>query len=164
MKNIFEFINKSIESGDMCKDGVAMVRQANTRKSMFDAALSAKGVEFLCEMKMKGKGVESSDIMRDFNQFVNGNYVRTRRYSSRMYCKYKGAILADANLIMVQDCEITISVPRTMICEIHVCGESYVNVKGDGKAAIVAWGDEDSVKVHTVGKNFKVLRKTSEEK
>lgn len=162
MKNILDFINRKIESGEMCKDGIAMVNHANTRKSIFDAATSAKGVEFLCEMKMKGDGLDSSDIMRDFNQFVNGNYVRDERYRSRMYCKFKGAALCDANLLMVQDCEMKISVPKTMICEIHVCGESYVEIVGEGKAAIVAWGDEEHVKIHTSGQNFKVLRKTAD--
>lgn len=138
--------HRNAQAEGICADFDERWKKSHTKKELIDMALDVKGADYLCDAIAKGWGIDSIELKKNFEQFINGVYKpRMKGYTSEMYCCYKGAILAETTLITVIDSNITINIPRYHICEIFATGKCKLEIKGEGQCTVVAYGDYDNV-------------------
>lgn len=153
-----QYLNNAKEH-NMCSEYVEKWRKCKSDKQIIDMALSAKAMDFICDSIAKGWGIDPDVINTRFAGFINGRY-RSHQdgYTSEMYCQYKGDITVRTTALLIIDCEATITVPKERICEIYVCGNSIVNVIGDGRCVVVKYG-VDSKNISIDCNSYKVIDK-----
>lgn len=130
----------------ICDEYIEIWEGCGSKKQLMDMALGVKAVDYLCDAIAKGWGISAIEICKKFNPFINGKYVLDNGdYTSAMYCKYQGAIICETTLLTLIECNIDIIVPKYHICEIYACGKCKINIKGEGQALVVTYGNEEDV-------------------
>lgn len=138
------------EKWDACKNN----------KQIIDMAFGAKGVDYLCDTIAKGWGISPDVICERFESFINGRYISQQNgYTSKMYCKFTGNITSDTTLLCLIDCDVTINVPGSSICEIYCTGKCNVTVCGYGRAAFICYGNPDDIVITGTCDNMKRINK-----
>lgn len=91
---IQEWLNTLLEKGLVCEQYAQKIECASSKAQLINLLLDANGASFLCEMDAKGFPLPYETILRDFNRFVNGNYIASYQnskgngYTSSFYCCY----------------------------------------------------------------------------
>ena len=91
-----EWINKVIKSGNLCSGYSSKVTSSKSKLQIVRIVLDANGVSYLPEMDAKGFPLPYDTILREFKNYINGNYTaqfsndKGHGYSSSIYCCYSG--------------------------------------------------------------------------
>lgn len=147
------------------KDGLCIeyAEKWDTRKSnkqIMDLALEAKGVDYVCDAIAKGWGISPDYIKNRFGSYINGKYIFDNgAYDSEMYCGYSGKIKCRTTLLTLIDCDVEVEVPEYYLCEIYATGHTNIRLTGRGRAAMVCYGEDKDVKIHTDSTSFKRVQK-----
>lgn len=137
IREVEEFLRRSHAHTPACKEYASMVYRCKSVKELFDTALDIQSVEFVSKAIDDGWCIDSADIQRIFNAYVNGKYVREKDgYKSVMYCNYCGEAVVEQTVVFVIDSEITLFLPDYAICKVFIAGCSNVHFKGGGTAFI----------------------------
>lgn len=107
-----EWINKVIQSGNLCSGYTGKVSSANSKLQLVRIVLDANGVSYLPEMDAKGFPLPYDTILKEFKNYINGNYTamfsndKGHGYSSSLYCCYAGGneINVDSTLSVYLGC------------------------------------------------------------
>ena len=89
-----EWINKVIQSGNLCSGYSNKVSSSKSKLQIVRIVLDANGVSYLPEMDEKGFPLPYDTILREFKNYINGNYIaqfsndKGHGYSSSIYCCY----------------------------------------------------------------------------
>ena len=142
--------HRNAQKEGICADFEERWKKCDSKKGLIDMALDVKGADYLCDAIAKGWGISPIEITNQFSQFINGVYKpRMKGYTSEMYCRYKGSILAETTLITVIESNMTINIPQYHICEIFATGNCELEITGKGQCTIVSYGNYDDVIVKT---------------
>ena len=162
MVNLEQF-RANAEKEGICENYALLWDKAGSKKQLMDIALSAQGADYLCYSIAKGWGLSSNEIISRFNRYINGAYTyeAPSGYTSVLYCKYYGAIDAEDTLVILIDCDATISVPDWAICSIYATGITNVSIIGGGRVRLIAYGDPANVTIESVSEDcrLKVIHK-----
>lgn len=142
-------------------------------QDIMDMALSAQGIEFVCDGCAFGWGLTQEYILKKFGDYINGRYQRNMGgYTSEMYVEAKGEITLRSTLNLLVGCNCTIVVPERHICKVYVCNSSVrldckghceVYVYGDGCEVIVADGLHSDVTLYKEHKSHWVKEECQED-
>lgn len=160
MVNLEQFRANADREG-VCEKYALLWDKAGSKKQLMDIALSAQGADFLCDAIAKDWGISPDEIVKKFGRYINGVYTHEAQsgYTSVLYCKYYGSIEADDTLIVLIDCDVTISVPDWAVCSIYATGLTNISIIGGGRVNLVAYGDPSKVTIESVSKDCKFKRK-----
>lgn len=138
----------------LCGKYKGMWDNAESKKSLMDIALDANGVEFLCEACTDGWGLSTEFLLKEFSDYVNGNYMSNRNgYTSAMYVGYGryaemppyDGIVSTTTLTVLIDCTIFLTIPKYTVCKIYVCRGCDIEIKCSGKCDIYVYGNDTSI-------------------
>ena len=134
------WINKVIESGNLCGEYKDKVDDAKSKKQILDIVLDANGSSFLQEMQAKGMPLPYETINNEFRSYINGRYKaefkndKGNGYSSSLYCCYaEDELLIDTTLTTMLGCNTDVYIRNNDFvkiyadknCELHIsCPES----------------------------------------
>lgn len=159
MVNLEQF-RANAEKEGICESYALLWDKAGSKKQLMDIALSAQGADFLCDSIAKGWGLSPDEIVSRFKRYINGTYTyeASSGYTSVLYCQYYGAIEAEDTLVVLVDCDVTISVPDWAVCSIYATGFTNISIIGGGRVRLVAYGDPANVTVESVSEDCKFKR------
>lgn len=89
-----EWINNLIRTGNLCSGYSEKVSSSKSKLQMMRIVLDANGISYLPEMDAKGLPLPYDTILREFKNYINGNYIaqfsndKGHGYSSSIYCCY----------------------------------------------------------------------------
>ncbi len=148
------------EREGICEKYALLWDKAGSKKQLMDIAMTAQGADFLCDSIAKGWGISSDEITSRFKKYLNGVYTHEdpMGYSSVLYCKYYGAIDAEDTLVILIDCDATISVPDWAVCDIYATGLTNLSIIGGGRVRLIAYGNQADVTVESVSESCKFRR------
>lgn len=155
-----EWINTIISSGQLCSGYTDKVASAKSKLQIMRIVLDANGVNYLQEMQEKGMGLPYETILREFKNYINGNYIAEYRnergsgYTSTMYCCYSDGNRIDivttlatflgcsnvelhiaennfTHLYLDKNCDVNIFCPASARCIIDYWDGARVNVVGN---------------------------------
>lgn len=152
-----EEIEKYLEEGRrrnvLCKKYDEMLYGADTVREFFDAATGVQGIAFVCGSVRDGWFLPPSVVFKTFGRVINGQYTHQGPgYTSKMYYRYKGSVLADTTAICVIESNIGIKVPRNRNVRIYAAGECRIRIIGEGGAKLVFFGDESGLSLECENK------------
>lgn len=159
---VLDYISNIEASGLLCEEYAERVRNAKSKKRLFDLVCDANGVSWLPEMRAKGFPLEYQTIHEEFGRYINGKCkpeyespVTGGSYSSALYCQHNDVkdIVVDTTLACFLSCinEVWIqpfNVARIVVDEecflkLH-CPENakcVVEIYGKGEVAVVEGAD-----------------------
>ena len=156
---------KNASEHDLCSEFIKIWDSCKSKKQLMDMALGAKGVDFLCASIAEGWGISPESLAYDFEPFMNGRYVRDiDGYTSKMYCRFMGKVIADTTIVTLIDSEVKLEVPKSSICEVYCAGDCSIDVKGDGEVVFICYGEESSIGINGSCSNMKRINKKERDK
>lgn len=159
MVNLEQF-RANAEREGICESYTLLWDKAGSKKQLMDIAMSAQGADFLCDSIAKGWGISPSEITSRFKRYINGEYTHEAKsgYTSVLYCNYYGSIEAEDTLVILIDCDVTISIPDWAVCSIYATGKTNMSIIGGGRVRLLSYGDPSDVTVESVSKDCKFKR------
>lgn len=152
-KDLENYLNEGRRRNVLCKKYDEMLADADTVREFFDAALGVQGIEFVCKSVRDGWFLPPSVVFQTFGRVINGQYTHQGPgYTSKMYYRFKGGVLADTTAICVIESNIGIKVPRNKNVRIYAAGECKIRIIGEGGAKIVFFGDESGLSLECCDK------------
>lgn len=134
------WINKVIESGNLCVEYKAKVDDAKSKLQLMHLCLDSNGSTYLCEMQEKGYPLPYEVINKEFRSYINGRYNaefkndKGNGYTSSIYCCYaEDELLIDTTLTTMLGCNTDVYIrPNDFVkiyadknCELHIsCPDS----------------------------------------
>ena len=70
-----EWLNKVIETGNLCSSYKDKALDAKSKKALIDLCLDSNGVSYLMEMESKGISLSYETILSEFKSYLNGRYI-----------------------------------------------------------------------------------------
>ena len=141
IKMVEQYVSRSENRTPVCEKFREMLKEARSMKGVFDIALRTEGIEFICKSVEEGWSPTKQEIWDNFKPYLNGKYVHDGKYSSVMYCGFKGKVFCDKTVMCLLWCDAEIVVPKNRICMIYVAGEgSTVRVTGEGRSVVYCYG------------------------
>ena len=119
MKTMNWLKNEIMANGLLCAEYAERVRNAKSKKRLFDIVCDANGVSWLPEMRAKGFPLEYQTIHEEFGRYVNGKCkpeyespITGGSYSSALYCQYNEVkdIVVDTTLACFLSCGLGLAV------------------------------------------------------
>lgn len=150
-----DWIEDIISKGLLCDDYTNRVNSAISKKQIADIGLDANGISYLAQMAYKGYPLPYSTILKEFKNFINGNYVyesipndRGYTYKTELYVEYNNNIdvrttcvallgcktkvklkeRTVVELYLDSNCEIELDCPLSSRCRVYMYGEPIVKV------------------------------------
>ena len=164
MVNLEQF-RENARNEKICDRYAVLWDGAGSKRVLMDLALSAQGVDFVCDGIAKGWGISVDEIKRRFGRYINGKYVYEDEsgYSSVMYCGYEGSVNIETTLVVLVDSDVVLFVPDWHVCDIYATGKVSLSIVGGGRVRLIAYGDAGDVVVESVdeGCRFRRIRKNS---
>lgn len=146
IKSIESFLERAKANTPACKEYSLKVMHAKSKLDVFKAGLEIQSIEFLCKAIDEGWGLTSDEIKADFSPYINGNCVYDEKYTSELYCGFKGRINAKSTVYCLIDCDCDLNLEEEWrMCKLYVVGNSHVNIKGKGNAFIEFQGKNSVV-------------------
>lgn len=148
IKTFEEWIDKVVLADELCANYYEKVTKAVSNKRLADLATDANGMTYLCEMEAKGLALPYEVITSRFGNFINGKYIAEHinetggKYTSAIYCCYKGEIKGDITLLTLLGCDATIYVEENSIMQIYLDKNSKAKIVCplNSKALVFYWG------------------------
>lgn len=80
-------------NSNVCSQYKSRVINSHSKEDFIKLALDVNGGYFLCDMTQKGYGLPYTTILKDFKNYINGNYIaeftpKKHSFTSTMYCCY----------------------------------------------------------------------------
>ena len=123
------------DKGLICDRYLPIVLSARSRKQYMDVVLDVNGMEFLCDMSLKGDKLPYETICAEFKAYLNGRYIHTKSsasgsYTSSMYCAVKtpSEVTVNTTLTGFFGCNCYVHVPDNMACQIYVDDGSNIKL------------------------------------
>lgn len=167
-----EWINNLIGVGLLCCDYTSRVNSALSKKQLADIGLDANGISYIARMAQKGYPLPYNSLLKEFKNFINGNYIfesvpneRGYSYTSEVYVCYSDNDHVDVkttlvaflgcktkiniqertivNVYLDKNCEVEINCPLSSRCRVYLYGD----------AKVVVLSNEEKVKVIKVDEN-----------
>ena len=152
-KDLENYLNEGRRRNVLCKKYDEMLADADTVREFFDAALGVQGIGFVCESVRAGWFLPPSVVFQTFGRVIIGQYTyQGPGYTSKMYYRFKGGVLADTTAICVIESNIGIKVPRNKNVRIYAAGECKIRIIGEGGAKLVFFGDESGLSLECENK------------
>lgn len=127
-----QFIDQAHKRG-ICQEYSDKVDEACSKKELFELALQAKSMDWLCRSIADGWGLTPDYIAAQFKPFLNGRLVyHGNAYTSAMYCKNDTVDVSTTAAVLI-DCNGEVHTDR--ICELYLVN-SKVRITGKGRAII----------------------------
>lgn len=160
-----EQYRKNADEHNLCSEYVNIWDKCKSKKEIVDMALGAKGIDYLCDTIAKGWGISPDVIVSRFPTFINGRYISAQKgYNSQIYCRYKGAIVANTTITGIIDSDVEIEIPSFNICEIYVTGKCNITARGSGRAVFICYGNPEDITLDYESGRFKRLNKKERDK
>lgn len=139
---------------NLCDSYSQLWDSCHSNKQVIDMAFGVKGLDYICDSIAQGWGISPEYICERFQNFINGKYVSKQKgYTSKLYCKYKGDIVADTTTFALIDSDVNVNIPDYAICKIYCTGKCNVNLNGGGNVILICYGNpENTVVTGTCGK------------
>ena len=148
------------DKGLICERYLPMVDAARSRKQYMDAVLDVNGMEFLCDIGVKGYKLPYDVIANEFRAYMNGRYIHAKSskngsYTTVMYCSVSmpEEVTVSTTVTGLFNCRCKVFVPQNRVCQVYVDNESdielhvaesskcYVNVWAGGSVVCNGGGD-----------------------
>lgn len=151
-----EWLNKVIETGNLCSSYKDKALDAKSKKTLIDLCLDSNGASYLMEMESKGISLSYETILSEFKSYLNGRYIAEYKngkgngYSSSIYCCFtddnviniettltiilgcKSAIMVKENdfvrIYADKNCELTIMCPKSSRCIVEYWDGAKIEV------------------------------------
>lgn len=149
MVTLEEFKKNAIEHG-ISKRMLAAWNNCKTKRQLADLAMNVSSIGFLCNSIRKGWGISPDELERKFSDYINGKYSSLQKgYSTKMYCNYKGDIIADSLIIVIINSEVDIEIQDGKSCSLYCVVECSVNlINSKSRATFVfRYGEPNDIKV-----------------
>ncbi len=142
MVSLEQFKENAFSRG-ICKEFRGKWEDGLSNKRYMDMALCVKGADYLMRAYAEGWGISKDVILSRFKAFINGKYIYDNgKYTSQLYCGFKGQIKELTTLLIVIDSEVEIELPEHYMIEVCVTGkESKVIVRGGTFVRMYIYGD-----------------------
>lgn len=106
-----DWLNFVESEGKVCADYTDRIKDAKSKKDLFDFACEIGGAKFLMSMQNKGCGLSMDTIKEEFKNFINGKckpVLKSRNsddtYTSSFYCDYNEDIEVDTTVTVLLGC------------------------------------------------------------
>lgn len=157
MKELFDYKERAMTEG-ICEEYISLWDKCKNKKNIIDMACGVKAVDYLLDSIAKGWGLDSSFIENSFDSFINGRYVSAQKgYSSEMYCRYEGKIIARTTILTLIDCNCEVYIPKNFSCTIYVSKNCNVVTRGEGKCVCVCYGN--GIRINFNNRQYKRINK-----
>lgn len=143
--------NEIMANGLLCSEYAERVRNAKSKKQLFDACADANGVSFLAEMREKGHPLAYETIGEDFSRYINGKYKPSfstplgGEYTSAIYCQANDVkdIVVDTTLACFLSCINEVWIQQFNVARIVVDSNCFLKVHcpHNSKAVIEVYGE-----------------------
>lgn len=152
---VYRYVGRSEDRTPVCEKFRDMLKNTRSMKGVFDIALRTESIEFICESVKEGWSPTKEEIWSTFKPYLNGNYVHDGKYTSVMYCGFKGKVICDKTVMCLLWSDAEIVVPKNRLCMIYVAGEgSKVKVTGEGRALVYCYEGADAGNATEGGKTL----------
>lgn len=156
MKTIDWLKNEIIGNGLLCAEYAEKVRNAKSKKQLFDICADANGISFIPEMADKGRVLAYETVWEDFGRYINGKYKPVfstplgGEYTSAIYCQANDVkdIVVDttlacflscindvwiqqfnvARIVVDENCFLKLHCPANSKCVVEIYGKGEVEV------------------------------------
>lgn len=164
MKVIDWLNNEIIANGLLCDEYTERVRNAVSKKQLFEIVCDANGVSFLPEMREKGFPLGYDIIGEEFSKYINGQHKPSFKskvdgeeveYTSAVYMTNEKELLIDTTIACVLDFhgEITVTpfhgsrIVLDQRCDAKIYGSKYNNtvVEVYGNSTVEVTGNHKNV-------------------
>lgn len=136
----------------VCDEYIKRWDECQSKEDLISIALEEKSIDFILDGITFNWGITSKFIKEMFPEFINGFYLydSNNGYSSELFCRHKGEVIAKSKVIVVIDSSLLIIIPMGMDVTIYAAGRSYLRIRDYGKYNIIAYGSR--VTMHRVVK------------
>lgn len=148
----------------LCSEYSLKWDNCKSKKALMDVCLDAKGIDYLCDSIAKGWGISPDIISEKFKAYINGRYVYENKYTSTLFCQYKGEIECDTTALTLVECDVDVFIPEYHICEIYATGKTNIHLHGNGRVVVIAYGNADDVVVTKESEHLQYKRIQKKEK
>lgn len=164
MKTLDWLNNDIIGNGLLCDEYVEKVRNAKSKKQLFEVCADSNGVNFMAEMRQNGKPLEYDVIWEDFGKYINGKYkpVFEGGYNSAIYCQEHilKDVVVDTTLACFLGCVVEVWIPKYHVTRIIVDQNSALKIHcPDTSTAVVEVYEGGEVVVAEGVDKVKIKRK-----
>ena len=124
-------------------------------KGLVDLASDANGMPFMAEGVAFGWCPSEQYIKRVFADYINGSYISKHKgYTGEIWYgeRSEKTFMVRTTSVLVAFCDVSIIVPKGVVCRIHVAGKGEVSVKCEGVAYIDVYGSDAELFVSGSGK------------
>ena len=128
---------------------------AESVKALVDMASDANGLKFMAEGAASGWGLPEEYVRGVFAGYINGSYISKHKgYTSEIWYgeRSHGTFTVRTTSVLVAFCDVSIIVPKRVVCRIHVAGRGEVSVRCEGVAYIDVYGGDAELSVSGSGK------------
>jgi hypothetical protein len=139
------WLQSVIKSGNLCDVYKDNALDAKSKVALMKLCLDANGCSYLCEMQAKGYPLSYETIKKEFKAYINGRYVYENKYTSTLFCQYKGEIECDTTALTLVECDVDVFIPEYHICEIYATCKTNIHLHGNGRVVVIAYGNADDV-------------------
>ena len=157
---VSEWVGFMSRHGGVCNDYMRKLAAVEGKSDMFRVLCDANGGAWLFGLHAKGVPLPTEAFMEEYKLYVNGRHVvpYPQGYSSKMYCRYSGELVADTTLVYLLECsDVDITVPKYSYpsvilskgCSVKIAMEpgSRLNVETYGGAKYSISGDMSRVRI-----------------
>lgn len=151
MVNTFEeWIDKLVESDEICTEYYKKIKKSLSVKQVFDSGCDSNGIEYLCIMDAKGMPLPYEVITSLFGSFINGKYSSEHKvesgdsYKASVYCCYKGEIKPTTAVLGLLGCEANIYVGENKVVNIYADKNCDITVACPSSSLVYVnyWGKD----------------------
>lgn len=141
MNEIDAFKDRVQAHGMMCAKYDEIWRNCNSKKQLFDMAVSAQGSETFCYAIANGWGIDLDFVKDKYKAYINDGYISEQDgYTSKMYVRFFEPMIATTTLVIVIGCDSSIEIPDNMVCEVRLVNSS-IRFTGNGRCNVKLYGD-----------------------
>lgn len=167
------WINRIIDSGDLCSSYAMKALSAKSRKQFMDIVLDSNGIRYLPLMSHRGFPLPYETICEEFGNYINGKYIRSEKcevngtdITSALYCCHSGDVDINNDLTCFMGCYCRIVV-SDFLCHVVTSDKNSIieveNNKG-GKLMIEYYDNIELSFVDELSrKNTKVIKLKDDE-
>lgn len=149
------YLRRSLKHNPACDEYSEKIHMARSVREVFDIALNTPCIEFLCGSVAEGWSPKKEEVWDSFSSYLNGRYSHEGKYSSVMYCGYKGKVLCDKTVFCFLWSDAVINVPKNRLCMVYAAGDGCrVKVTGEGSAFTYQYGGAVIDNTTANGKTF----------
>jgi hypothetical protein len=158
MKTLDWLRQEIMANGLLCEEYAERVRNAKSKKQLFEICCDANGVSFLPEMTAKGYSLDYELIWAEFDRYINGKYkpefespLTGDSYTSAIYCQYNDVkdIVVDTTLSCFLACDNEVWIRPFNIARICVDANCHLKIHCPQSSSLVVeyWGDDDMIEI-----------------